>query len=306
MFKRWMIYLSALMGCFIFFISHGQLISWMVFLMVVGTPLLSLIILLLHSMFLHPQLNAPVEMTLGQPQPLQIEFTKPPALIWTYDVEVHNTLTGHTQLLESGDLLPANHCGQLQCSTTGLYILDPLGLFRIKLMNKQQWTILVKPTPVAMPDSQNSQRQLAQAWKPKAGGGYSERHDLRLYRPGDSLNQIHWKLSAKTGKYIIREAMVPNHGTVLLSLYLRGTPEKLDEKIGQLLWMGQELLAMGISFRVQALTGDGTQVWDVAQTDQLIHAIFDLLRCPPAAKTAAMEPTYASWHCHIGGDLDEK
>lgn len=305
MFKRWMIYLSALMGCFIFFISHGQLISWMVFLMVVGIPLFSLFALLLHCLFLHPQLLSPVEMTLKQPQPLQIEFSKPPVMHWTCDVTVKNTLTKQITWIESGEQLPADHCGQLQCSTDGLYIMDPLGLFRIRLLDKQQWTVLVKPTPVAMPESSDAQYQLAHAWKPKPGGGYSERHDLRLYRPGDSLNQIHWKLSAKTGKYIIREAMVPNHGLILLTLYLRGTPEKLDEKLGQLLWMGQELLRMGISFQIQAMTGDGSQLWNVSQADQLLSSTMALLRCPPAAKDAVMEPVCASWHCHIGGDLDE-
>ncbi|MBR2633811.1 MAG: DUF58 domain-containing protein, partial [Lentisphaeria bacterium] len=43
--------------------------------------------------------------------------------------------------------------------------------------------------------------------RPKPGGGYGENYEIRQYRPGDNLNQIHWKLSAKVGDLMLREPM---------------------------------------------------------------------------------------------------
>lgn len=305
MVKRWIIYIGVLLGAFVFYVAHGQWISFLLLTMVLGIPLFSLAFLLLQCLFLRPQPQWPAEMTRGQPQPLEVSFSKTPLLYWTYKVAVRNTLTGEIVMLTPGENLPANHCGQLLCSTLGLHVTDPLGLFRVRLLPWQQWAIPVKPTPVPTGLSGDAQRLLARSWQPKPGGGFSEQHDLRLYRPGDSLNQLHWKLSAKTGKLIIREPMIPCHGRVLMTMYLRGTPEQLDEKFGNLLWMGNSLLEMGLRFELQALTGQGTEHWSIAQPEELEDAICTLLRAQPAAKDGILEPALASWHCHIGGDMDE-
>lgn len=305
MVKRWIIYLGGLLGAFIFYVAHGQWLSWLLLCTVLGLPIFSLALLLLQCLFLQPQPQCPVEMTRGQPQPLQIVFSKVPLLYWNYNVAVRNTLTGQTHMLTPGEKLPADHCGQLLCSTLGLHVTDPLGLFRIRLLPWKQWSILVRPTPVPTGLSGDAQRLLARSWRPKPGGGFSEEHELRPYRPGDNLNQLHWKLSAKTGKLIIREPMIPSHGQVLLTMLLRGTPEELDEKFGNLLWMGNTLVGMGLQFKLQVLTARGVENWDIAQPDDLDKAISGLLRAAPAAKDGILDAEAASWHCHIGGDMDE-
>ena len=306
MVKRWIIYLAALLGCFIFYVAHRQLIAWLILVMMLSVPLFSLGFLLIHSLTLHAQLLFPGEMAQGQPQRLQMTFSKQPLLSWNYQTAVRNTLTGEVYLIHPGELVPAAHCGQLLCSSMGLYILDPLGLFRIRLLPHRQWTILVRPTSVPMVMATEDSRKLSQSWKPKPGGGYSEQHDLRQYRPGDSLNQIHWKLTAKTGKFIIREAMIPNHGRILLTLYLRGTPQQLDEKLGNLLWMGNHLLDGGIPFEVQAVTSLGTGHWTINTQESLDNLMVDLLRSEPAPDNALIQSLDASWHCHIGGDGNEE
>jgi hypothetical protein len=89
-------------------------------------------------------------------------------------------------------------------------------------------------------------RYAGRAWKPKPGGGFAENHEIRLYRPGDKMNQIHWKLSSKMNKLMVREAMEPVQDRVLVEMILRGTPEELDRKFGRLLWTGNYLLEQGL------------------------------------------------------------
>ena len=50
----------------------------------------------------------------------------------------------------------------------------------------------------------------------RAGYDLSEVYQLREYRPGDSLRQMHWKLSGKLDRLVIREASLPVRRSVLL------------------------------------------------------------------------------------------
>jgi len=52
--------------------------------------------------------------------------------------------------------------------------------------------------------------------KPKHGGGYAEEHELREYRPGDMVNSIHWKLSSKTDKVIVREPLTSQDAKIYI------------------------------------------------------------------------------------------
>ena len=146
---------------------------------------------------------------------------------------------------------------------------------------------------------------MAQAWKPKPGGGLAENHELRLYRPGDSMNQIHWKLSAKTGKYIVREAMEPIRNRILVTMELKGTPEQLDRKFGRLLWLGSHLLELGLCFEVQVLTGKGMRSMQIGKREDLLAAMDLLLSSPPAIKEDHLSVEAAAWQYRIGGGEDE-
>ena len=157
-----------------------------------------------------------------------------------------------------------------------------------------------------MTDLVDPQRMEINSWVPKPGGGFSENHEHRLYRPGDSLNQLHWKLSAKVGDLILREPMEPVQGAVLLTLSLRGTPQELDRKLGRLAYTGDYLLERELDFEIRALTGAGVLASHVDSKTALTKAIDRLLCTPLAAQTDAWDDGKdASWQYHIGGDADE-
>ena len=164
----------------------------------------------------------------------------------------------------------------------------------------------VRPQPVPVTDLPGLENYLAAAWRPKPGGGFAENHELRLFRPGDSQNQIHWKLSAKTGKLMLRQPMEPLRGRVAVTMNLRGTPEELNRKFGRLLWTGQYLLQRQTPFEIRVFTGGGIYSFQVAREEHLTRAI-DALLCYPAAQSGSIadSPCAASWHYHVGGEPDE-
>jgi hypothetical protein len=173
----------------------------------------------------------------------------------------------------------------------------------------QPFLVIATQNPTGAAGTQlppNLTQHLARSWRPKPGGGYAENHEIRQYHPGDNLNQIHWKLSAKVGDLMLREAMEPERGLMLLTMDLCGTPEKLDIQFGRLLWLSNWLLENSIPFEVRVLTGNGIETWAVPDAWSLQKCIEALLCAPYAKEGSIRDRSFAAaWQHHIGGEPDE-
>ena len=302
-----LIYLAALLGAVIFCILNGRWLSWFLLLTLAATPLLSLLVSLPAMRSTRMELRAPARLPVGCEASVSASICgKWLQLPFHVKLSVFQPLTGEIRLITPGKALPTDHCGGLIIAAETAFCCDLLGLWRHKLPQLSPLRVYVMPTPVPHEVPSDLAQYLAFAWKPKAGGGYSEQHELREYRPGDNLNQIHWKLSAKTGDLIIREPMEPLHNRMLLTMDLRGTPAELDRKLGQLLWMGEYLLGESLKYSVLALTGDGPLEQEVTSLPAL-QTCMERLLCAPCATagTILTHNTPAVWHCHIGGAPDE-
>ena len=306
MIKRWILYLASLLGCIIFFAAYGEWVAWLILVMVAAAPFLSLALSVIPMLAMRPALELPSAVEMGQEVKLELNVKSPlPLLPFQCSLQLTHSLTGECLSALSGTVLPTEHCGQLEVNCDRFYILDLLGLFRFRTVRLPPRCILVRPVPITVQPSKDLERFLAHSWKPKPGGGFSEQHELRQYRPGDNLNQVHWKLSAKAGKLIIREPMIPDLGQVLLTMELSGSPDVLDLKFGRLLWMSRYLLAQQLPHQLRVLTGEGLQIHTVTDEAQLSQAVDHLLGCTPAQEVS-MPCTVASWQYHIGGDRDEQ
>lgn len=306
MVRRWILYLAVVTGMAVFYWAYQEWFSWFALIGVLCLPVAALLMSLPAMLSLKLRVRCPAFLPVGASQPLELDIRCPiPAPAVRCRIRVTRTTTGESWLLKQGQELPAEHCGQLVCRTEKARVYDYLGLFRLKIQKKPAASVIVRPQPVPMQALPELERYAATAWRPKAGGGFSENHELRLYRPGDNLNQVHWKLSAKMGKYIVREAMEPEKGRVLLEMELRGTPEELDRKFGKLLWLSGHLLQRGMRHELRVLTGKGIRCLAVTDEKDLEKAMDTLLSAPAAAGDTRMEPIAACWQYRIGGGEDE-
>lgn len=306
MLRRWILYLAVASGCMVFYWAYQEWASWFILLGILCLPVAALLMSLPAMINLRLTANCPAFVQMGVPQPLGYTvYSRLPVPPSTCRLRVRRTTTGESWVLKNGDMLPTQHCGQLICRLEKARVYDYLGLFWLKVQRKPAISVIVRPVPIAMQAFPELERHTSAAWRPKPGGGFSENHELRLYRPGDNLNQIHWKLSAKTGKYIIREPMEQEKSRLLLEMELRGSPEELDRKYGRLLWLSNFLLQKGLRHELRVLTGKGIQHISIADTRDLEKAI-DMLLCQNTAPEGAqMEPMAASWQYRIGGGEDE-
>ena len=303
---RRIIYLLVWVASILFFWAYQQWFAWFTLVAVVGLPLFSLLVSLPAMLTFKLELIVPEALTAGtscKPELRCHSFLPTPP--WKCAITVERLLTGQCWRLKSGGALPTEHCGALCCTVQKAKVCDYLGLFSFPLRLSEQRIVLVRPVEVGMKEIPQLDRYLSRSWRPKRGGGFAENHELRLYRPGDSIHQIHWKLSAKTGKLILREPMEPERGRVLLRLDLQGTEAELDRKLGRLLWLGRHLLDIKIFHEIQCLTADGCESYAVTTPEELQTAVDTLLSRKCAASGSIRERAEsASWQYYIGGGTD--
>lgn len=304
---RRIMYIGGLLGCLVFYFAYQQWVSWLLLVLIGLLPWFSLLLSLPGMLTLRLSPVLPPVIPMGQYGEVVLwgrsKYPLPP---FRAKLLLYRRLQGELRRCREGEYLAAEHCGSLEVTVEKAWVYDYLGLFRLRLRRVDSCWALVRPEPVALTVPPELDRYLARAWRPKAGGGFAENHELRLYRPGDPLNQIHWKLTAKTGKLTIREPMEPERGRLLLTLNLKGSPQELDRMLGRLLWLGQNMLDRGLRYEIRALTGEGPETLVVTGEEDLVKALDHLLRSEPAGEGDIRETAVpAAWQYHVGGQPDE-
>ena len=302
--KNRIIYLLTLISGVVFHLANQQWLGWILLLFLLCLPVLSLVMSLPALFTLKLKLNCPVYAPLGSELMMQMESKcRMPMPEYRYRVKAYRPLTGEVFYIKAGQLLPTNHCGALRCQPEKIWAYDYLGLFCFRLSAMDESVVLVRPIPAFVTELPRLQRTMAVSWKPKPGGGFAENHELRLYRPGDNLNQIHWKLTAKTGKLMIREPMIPVGQQARVCICLAGDGAVLDRKFGQLVGVCNRLLQLNVSHEIAAVTGDGVKVLPVSSESELTEAVDSLLNASPVEQEQ-MVPCSGGWAYRIGGDAD--
>lgn len=307
MILRRLIYLLSLVACVLFFLGYRLWFAWYALVALLCLPLFSLLVSLPAMFTARLKMHLPHSVPMDTDQLMALRCTSaicPPP--WKCKLEVARALTQEKWIVSENAPLPTEHCGALLCTIRKPKVYDYLGLFRRKLKCDPVHTVFVRPNPIPMhiPDLD---RFAARAWRPKWGGGFSENHELRLYRPGDNVRQIHWKLSAKTGSPILRQPMEPIRERVLVRLDLCGSREELDRKLGRLAWLGSQLLNRDCPFVLQTLTGLGLSSRNITDPESFEQAMDALLGCAPVSTAPApTAPASAGHQFYIGGGADEE
>lgn len=278
-------YGAALVLSFALYLVQQQWLSWLIFVVLVGLPLVSLVLSLPAMYTVKATLRHPGAVRLGMPARVTLDLSTPfphPPVGCT--LSLCNRLTGERYVGSPGEYIPTDHCGCVDITFRKLYVYDYLGLFRRQIRQAQATNIFVEPKALTPDTDLHGQGELAAVYRPKAGGGNADCHDLRLYRPGDDLGHIHWKMSAKTGKLIYREPLEPVQKALELSLILQGDPDALDEKLGRLLGGSRQLLEDETPHRIRCQTAEGDldlPVSDPETQQQALHQILSAPALPP-------------------------
>lgn len=295
-------YLAALFGCALWYLTFGQWLAWVVLLGLAGLPLLSLVLSLTAIWDFQLAPVGQERMTVGEKGSfLLMGSCGKPMPPFRGKIRLTNLRTGEKiHYREDRPFVPA-HCGGFEVTVERGRVQDYLGLFSFPVKRRQSCRLLVEPVPVPDEELPEFLAQPPVCWK-VSPNRLGENYELRPYRQGDSLNTVHWKLSAKTGSLTVRETMEPLRETACVTLSLFGTPEQLDDRLGRLLWIGRKLLEAQVELIILAAAGEGTARFPVRNELDLRAAVDALLCMAPPSRQDLPEPEGSTWHVCLGGE----
>ncbi len=260
------VYLLALGAAWLFRLSYAGWFGLYLFLAMIAVPILSLLISLPAMLSLRMKAEVPPYVTRGTAGDLTLHFSSKRFLpVGSVKVQLHvdNRFAGEAYKLPAiyhgitGGVrrisLPTDLCGQLSVRFHCFECRDLLGLFCVRRKTPEAVFCVILPPAVAPdhPVDLEAALKTVTRLKPKYGGGFSEEHDLRDYRPGDMSNSIHWKLSSKADKLIVREALEQENKEVFLVLNQVG---KEDRGLEVLYWLSLELCRRELPHRIVSNT----------------------------------------------------
>lgn len=300
MVSHWILYLVGLAGCTVFYCCYQQWLGWVLLVGVLALPLLSLVVSLPAILTTRVEVDSPATVPIGGRARAGLfangRLPLPPV---TGKLALSCPLYGSRRVVRGGaELATGAACG-IRCQVKKARVYDYLGLFFLPIHHRGETVTLVLPDPIPVEGEILAQPT---AFRPKPGGGFCENHDLRLYRPGDNLQQIHWKMSAKTGKRIYREPIEPIRKKIAVTLCLYGSPEELTDKLGRLRWLGEKLTGEGVAFDVYACTGAGVGKFPVACPRDMDSLMRELLLSTPAPEEQTVTVEGDTRYIRIGGD----
>lgn len=131
----------------------------------------------------------------------------------------------------------------------------------------------------------------------KPGQDVSEIFSLREYVPGDEVRKIHWKLSSKLDKTMLREFSLPLNYSVFLLMELTAAEEEIVDTVVELyLSLSRALLESGINHNLGWFDA-GTGAFHVRELDHfedLEFATAQVLASYVSEKNAAALEYYAA------------
>lgn len=146
--------------------------------------------------------------------------------------------------------LSTQHCCCMETRVLRPRVYDYLGLFWLPLKKPAPVQTVIVPREKAMQPEPDLSQIYYKSYHPK-NGGFAEVHEIRPFRDGDSLRDVHWKLSAKTDDLVLREAMEPDRNLILVALPITGNIHDNDSVLSQLMWLCRRLLDAEIAFSVR-------------------------------------------------------
>lgn len=162
--------------------------------------------------------------------------------------------------------LKSQYCGRIQLQIRQAVLYDCFGLLPVKSPATANAAVTVQPatfypelTVTADPNCPDDSETYSQL---RPGYDMTETFQIRDYQEGDSIRQVHWKLSNKFDRLIIRDPSLPVTRRVLL-LWERtqaenAVPAETDAQAEVLVSLAQALLEQAVSFYIawnQAETG---------------------------------------------------
>lgn len=208
--KNIIIYLLLVSLSYIFYILFIGYLSYYVFFITVTTPILSILLLLFYKSKSHLHfINN--RNTFIQEEKNIIQICKDTPLMGYCRIKLLNKK--YLLKKEINDIpVSFMHCGGFNLSLNTYKQYDALNLFYIKRKCSETLSITILPKDIEYDITylkSSLPKHSIEYSTNKKGDDPTEIFDIHEYRDGDELKNIHWKLSLKHQKLLIKENALP-------------------------------------------------------------------------------------------------
>ena len=230
--KRWLCWLVWLVGMGALYLFENNTATRSLLVASALLPLLFVVGTALNARRVNLKIEAPRRAAKEEEFAVNIQAAKAlPFARTSISARSRNLLTGEERecnIVAQGTraercLICSEHCGLLEF-TVKASVSDLFGLYRRDLETPLASPVFIPPRlfemELAFAEGYGGEADNANAVRP--GREPFETYAIREYMPGDSIRQIHWKLSQKTDTIMVRESGAEDSSRILLAIDISG------------------------------------------------------------------------------------
>ena len=286
----WLLCIAALAAANLL-VPHPALAAVLVLFM--AAPVASWLILVLLRRKVRIRLTAPGVTSKNKRFSLHAQLESNTALPFGKTVmwlQLTNAVTGEKQRKrvtfrgEGQWVLESAYCGCIECRAANAWCYDIFGILPVRIPCKAKKRIVVMPDtfPVETETvlTRSNQDDCTEYAPDKKGADRTETLQIRDYVPGDPLQQIHWKLSSKLDRLIVRDPAQPVDRELMVFLEQSDearTAAQADALMEAVVSVCQALNEAGQPFRL-AWNEDVIVSYDISNKEQLPEAVSAILK----------------------------
>ena len=288
MFKTWFVYSVTLVATFTFFLCYKMWVSWYCLMLVLLVPVIALLSAILAAASLRYPLEAAGGANIGQPAFIKLTISGFASGFAFCDLKVETTdyMSGEKENLSitinirgvTEIPVDTSHCGVYSYRVNKLLIYDLFGFFKFSKRLNKDIEFVVRPVP-EMPDYVPDVYGFKAKHLRKSGKSNSEIYDIREYQLGDPIKTIHWKMSAKKGRTLVKEPLEEYGGHSRVVLRLTDDRATLDRHLGEVLFTSRFYLDHDTAHIIRVIPPDHREVaYNIESEIDLQKALYSILR----------------------------
>ena len=278
MIKNILIYLAVLVSAFVFNVFFYAWFSWYLLVLTLCVPLLSLLISLPFMIFTAVKgisVFTQKELTAEEPLSISITTRKSKNLfcpLIKIKFKSHNRFAKQKKSLKFlyGGLITdsiniktssiTHNCGSLEINAKYFKVYDLLGIFFIPARLNCHAVVFINPKPKQVSVLPNNMQNKIIGYKPKSNG-FAEEYELRSYQQGDTLKNIHWKISARHNELIVKEPSTPIYRPLVLTPIITSNPSENNVTLGKLVCLASSLNKKKSEFYCTLPSGEVCEIY---------------------------------------------
>lgn len=218
--------------------------------------------------------------------------------------EYEERKTQHVRIAPSGgsrirQQMESRYAGRVEVRIEAFEVFDLFHIFSLRGADRPEAHTVVWPSFAETAGEEVRSRVKgfpAENETKRRGADYNPDYEVREYIPGDELKSIHWKLSAKQERMMVRERLAAGREKINILLPLGEDRGHNDDLVEALYALGRLLQDKGYPLQLYWEAAGGLRGYFTAETGELENALVEILSDSGLRREGGAEAQMAVQH----------